>query len=264
MAAAILIAALTGATLLLFYEPEWWFPQAISIHAQDYDVQFLRTLWVAGLIFLLSQALLCWVIFRFRDRGLPASRAEGSRKLEILWSAATGVVFIGLAAAGQGIWARVHLENSSPDSIRVEVLARQFAWSFRYPGADGSFGRIDIRQVDDSAGNPFGIDSRDSRGRDDITTALLHVPAGQPVELLLRSRDVIHSFFVRELRLKQDVVPGMTIPLRFTAEKPGTYEVPCSELCGLGHHQMRSALVVMTTEAFEAWLREEAGKAAGQ
>jgi len=257
MALAILIAALAGATIALFFQPRWWFPEAISEHAKAYDAQFVLTLWVIGCIFVVAQGLLAWVIFRYRDRGQTPAAGEGNSRLELIWTSATAVVFVGLAFAGQGIWARVHLDGADPAALRVEVMAKQFAWSYRYPGADGQFGRIDIRQIDDAAGNPFGIDSRDARGRDDLTGALLRVPAGRPVELVLKSRDVIHNFFVRELRIKQDVVPGMAIPLRFVADKPGTYEVPCSELCGLGHHQMRSSLIVMPAGEFDAWLKEE-------
>jgi cytochrome c oxidase subunit 2 len=264
MAIALLIAALAAATVALFFQPKWWFPDAISAHAKAYDAQFLLTLCVIGAIFLLAQALLVWVIFRYRDRGQTPSTTAGSHKLEIIWTAATAVVFLGLAFTGQGVWSSLHLRAAAAETLRIEVLAKQFAWSYRYAGADGVFGRVDIRQIDDSSGNPFGIDAKDASGRDDITAALLRVPAGRPVELHLKSRDVIHNFFVRELRLKQDTVPGMTIPLRFIADKPGTYEVPCSELCGLGHHQMRSSLIVMPAEAFDQWLRDEQQKVAAQ
>jgi cytochrome c oxidase subunit 2 len=262
MAIAILIAALAGATVALFFQPRWWFPDAISAHAKAYDAHFLLTLCVIGAIFVFAQGLLAWVIIRYRDRGQTPSPTAGNHTLEIVWTTATAVIFLGLAFAGQGIWASIHLDAPSPNAVRVEVIAKQFAWSYRYPGPDGVFGRIDIRQIDDASGNPFGIDSKDRAGRDDITGAILRVPAGRQVELLLKSRDVIHNFFVRELRLKQDVVPGLTIPLRFTADTPGTYEVPCSELCGLGHHQMRSSLVVMSPADFEAWLQEAQQKVA--
>lgn len=261
MAIAILIAALAGATMALFFQPRWWFPDAISAHAKAYDAHFLVTLWVIGCIFVFAQGLLAWAVFRFRDRGQTPSASDGNGTLEIVWTSATAVVFLGLVFAGQGIWAGVHLDGTDPRALQVEVLAKQFAWSYRYAGADGAFGRVDIRQIDDAGGNAFGIDSKDPKGRDDIAAAILRVPAGRPIELRLKSRDVIHNFFVRELRLKQDVVPGMTIPLRFTADKPGTYEVPCSELCGLGHHQMRSSLVVMPPAEFEQWLQEAQQKA---
>lgn len=262
MAIAILIAALAGATVALFFQPRWWFPDAISAHAKTYDAHFLFTLCVIGAIFVFAQGLLTWVILRYRDRGQAPSAHEGNNTLELVWTSATAVVFLGLAFAGQGIWAGIHLDAPAANALRVEVLAKQFAWSYRYPGPDGAFGRVDTRQIDDASGNPFGIDAKDPAGRDDITGAILRVPAGRQVELLLKSRDVIHNFFVRELRLKQDVVPGITIPLRFTADTPGSYEVPCSELCGLGHHQMRSSLVVMAPADFDAWLQEAQQKAA--
>lgn len=242
--------------------PLWWLPRAISEHARAYDAQFLLTAAVVGLLFLVSQGLLLVVVVRGRDRGQTPWTVSDRPAWERAWTLATAAIFIGLALAGRSVWTAAALPAPETKPMTVEVLAKQFAWSYRYPGADGVFGKTDARQIDDSTGNPFGVDSRDPNGRDDVTTALLRVPAGRPVELILRSRDVIHSFFVRELRLKQDVVPGMAIPLRFAADTPGTYEVPCSELCGLGHHQMRSALIVQSPEAFAEWMAEEQRKAA--
>jgi cytochrome c oxidase subunit II len=260
MALAALLAALAAATLLFFGEPRWWFPAPISEHARAYDAQFRLTLWITGAIFLLAQGLLAWVVLRARDRGQTPSTTEGNNRLELIWTAATAALFLGMLFWGQQIWAGVHLGTNAPGALEVEVLAKQFAWSYRYPGPDGKFGRTSVRAIDDSAGNPFGIVDADSAGADDITAAALRVPAGREILLHLKSRDVIHNFFVRELRLKQDVMPGMVIPLRFTASTPGVYEVPCSELCGLGHHQMRSTLIVMPPEEFDSWLREQASR----
>jgi cytochrome c oxidase subunit 2 len=256
MALAILVVAVMIATVLLFVRPMGWLPAAISAQARAYDDQLGRSLWIIGLIFIAAHLLLAWVLLRHRDRGQAPARTEGSTRLEWIWTAATGVLFLGLAMAGQGIWAGVHWPAAQPE-IRVEVLAKQFAWSFRYPGPDGVFGRLQASAIDDAGGNPFGIDSSDPAGKDDIVAPLLRVPAGRPVVLELTSRDVIHSFFVRELRWKQDVVPGMRIPLRLQADQPGTYEVPCTELCGLGHHQMRTALIAMAPDDFAAWLAEQ-------
>jgi cytochrome c oxidase subunit 2 len=137
------------------------------------------------------------------------------------------------------------------------VLAKQFAWSFRYPGPDGQFGPTSAARMDDASGNPFGLDPNDPAGKDDIVSGTLRIPAGRPVRLILNSPDVIHSFFVRELRLKQDVVPGMRIPLSFTVDIPGTYEIPCAELCGLGHHQMRTTMIVMPSGDYGRWKQEQ-------
>ena len=179
------------------------------------------------------------------------------KRLELFWLTATTVLFLGLLLMGAKTWAGVQFTAAPRDAEPIEVLARQFAWNFRYPGADKRFGRTDISLINEASGNPFGLDDADPASRDDIVSATLRVPAGKPVNLTLRSLDVIHSFFVRELRIKQDLVPGMQIPLHFIADVPGTYEVPCAELCGLGHHQMRTTIIVMPPAEFEAWKREQ-------
>jgi cytochrome c oxidase subunit 2 len=201
-----------------------------------------------------------YAIIRFRDRGGTARYSHGNNVLEVIWTSATAILFIGLVLAGTRIWAAVHFEEAPANAMRIEVMAKQFAWSFRYPGPDGKFGKTDVRQVNDQGGNPFGIDDKDPAGKDDISSASLKVPVGKPIQLILKSRDVIHNFFVRELRLKQDIVPGMEIPFHFQADQIGTYEVPCSELCGLGHHQMRTTLEVMSEADFQKWLQEQAAQ----
>jgi cytochrome c oxidase subunit 2 len=215
---------------------------------------------VTGVIFFCAQIALGWMIVRFRDRGGTARYSHGNNVLELVWTSATAVLFIGLVLAGTRIWAAVHFADAPADAMKIEVMSKQFAWSFRYPGPDGKFGRTDLKLVNDQGGNPFGIDDKDPEGKDDITSASIKVPAGKPIQLIMRSRDVIHNFFVRELRLKQDIVPGMEIPLHFQADVPGVYEVPCSELCGLGHHQMRTTLEVMPQADFDKWLREQAAQ----
>jgi cytochrome c oxidase subunit 2 len=212
---------------------------------------------VTGVIFILAQAGLGYAIFRFRDRGQPASTSHGNNRLEVLWTSATAVLFVGAVLLSTQLWAGVHLAPEPADPLRVEVNGKQFAWNFRYPGPDGKFGRTDFKLINDTAGNPLGLDDSDPDAKDDIVSPTIKVPAGRPVLLRLRSNDVIHNFFVRELRIKQDLVPGMEIPLRFQADQTGSYEVPCSELCGLGHQQMRTVLDVLTPAEFEKWLREQ-------
>lgn len=251
-----LIAAVTA---VLIAGKFWWFPPPISALAVDFDHQFSLTLVVIGGIFLLAQIGLGFVILRFRDRGRPARFHQGDQRLEVVWTAATTVLFLGLALAGNRIWGAIHLEAESPEALQVEVAAKQFSWSFRYPGTDGKFGRTDIKLINDAAGNPFGLDDKDPAARDDIMTSALRVPVGRPVLLTMQARDVIHNLFVPELRIKQDLVPGMRIPFPFQADKTGDYEIACSELCGLGHHQMRSVLRVMTQDSFDEWLTEQGG-----
>lgn len=235
----------------------WWFPAAISRHAVGYDVQFTRTLIAAAVIFFAAQGSLIAIVWRFRSRARlrRADRKTSNGRLELVWTTATACLFLGLLLMGGHVWASVQFSAAPSNSEVIEVLAKQFAWNFRYPGPDGHFGRTDIHLINDADNNPFGLDDRDPFAKDDIMSATLRVPAGRPVKLTLTSRDVIHSFFVRELRIKQDLVPGMRIPLHFQADVPGTYEVPCAELCGLGHNQMRTTVIVMPAGDYERWKR---------
>jgi cytochrome c oxidase subunit 2 len=233
----------------------WWLPVAISDHAAAYDAQFWLTLITAGIIFVAVQIALILIVWRYRRAVAPVRADSEGTRLETMWTAATTILFLGLLALGGRIWAAVQFTAAPRDAEVIEVLSKQFAWSFRYAGPDGKFGRVDFRLVDDAAGNPAGLDPNDPAGKDDIVGANLRVPAGRPVELMLNSMDVIHSFFVRELRLKQDSVPGMRIPIHFTATTPGTYEIPCAELCGLGHFQMRATMIVLPPAEYEQWKR---------
>jgi cytochrome c oxidase subunit 2 len=258
MLLGLIVWFLTVVICYLFFGHYWLFPPPISQHGQAYDAQFNITLWVTGVIFFLAQVALGYAIIKFRDKGGTAKYSHGNNVLEAVWTSATALLFIGLVLAGTRIWAAVHFAEAPADALRIEVMSKQFAWAFRYAGPDGKFGRTDLKQINDQGGNPFGVDEKDPAGKDDITSASIKVPAGKPILLILRSRDVIHNFFVRELRLKQDIVPGMEIPFHFQADQIGVYEVPCSELCGLGHHQMRTTLEVMSPENFEKWKQEQA------
>jgi cytochrome c oxidase subunit 2 len=248
LAAAILLVV-TCATWALFFVRPAWFPVPISLAGLEWDRQFAVTLWVTGAIFTAAQLALVWVVIRKKRPGGTGKREANWP--EIVWTTATAALFLSLAFAGSRGWATV--AKVTPDTETVEVYAHQFAWHFRYPGPDGRFGRTSLDLISDSSGNSLGLDPTDSRGKDDIVTATLRVPVGRKVVLVLHSRDVIHDFFVRELRTKQDVVPGMEIPLEIRVEKPGQYEIACAELCGLGHSQMRSLLIAMPSAEFDLW-----------
>jgi cytochrome c oxidase subunit 2 len=152
----------------------------------------------------------------------------------------------------------VRVTEPAANAIHIEVTANQFVFNFRYPGPDGKFGKLEPKQISPSTGNPVGIDSNDPAGKDDIVVPTLTVPVNRQVELLIRSQDVIHNFFVRELRLQQDAVPGMVIPIHFTAEQVGQYEIVCTQLCGLGHSRMHSYLNVVSDSDYENFLKQQA------
>jgi len=151
---------------------------------------------------------------------------------------------------GQRVWASLHLNAPPPGSLQIEVVAQQFSWNFHYAGQDKVFGRTDPGLIDDSALNFVGIDDTDPNSKDDAVVSTLIIPANRPVELILRSKDVTHSFWVPQLRFKQDLVPGMNIRVHFTAVKTGKFELACAELCGMNHYKMKSYLLVLPENEF--------------
>jgi cytochrome c oxidase subunit II len=252
---AVIIWIITILSVALFFVRKWWFPEAISQHGPAYDRQFLITILVVGISFVAAQAALGWAVWKFRDTGKPGDRAiytHGSNRLEVLWTVITAIVFIALAVMGQSVWASLRLYDAPPGSYTVEAVAQQFQWNFHYAGADNKFGRTDPSLIDDGTLNFVGLDSGDAASADDSVTATLVVPAGRPVELRLRSKDVIHNFWVPQLRFKQDLVPGMEIKVHFTANKVGKYELACAELCGQLHFKMKSYMLVLPEEEIQA------------
>ncbi len=256
MLLAIFIGIVTLVTTAGAVTRRFWLPAGINEHAAAFDSWLGIVIAILGMAFVATQIALAWVILKHRDRGQRAVYSEGSPRFEVFSTAIVAILFVGASVGGARLWTGVH-SSDQPAALRIEVLAKQFAWNFRYAGPDGRFARTKLGLRNDATGNPFGIDATDPAAADDVSNAALRVPAGQLIELRLNAQDVIHSFFVRELRLKQDAVPGMEIPLRFVAAKPGTYEIACAELCGLGHHQMRSVLIVMPPAEFAAWLVQQ-------
>ena len=251
---AVVIWALTLGSVSLFFVKKWWFPTAISSHAPALDRQFLITIIVVGLAFTAAQVGLGYMVWKYRDTGGPgrAKYTHGSSRLEVLWTIITAVIFIGLAVMGQSVWASLHFNQAPPGSFQVEVVAQQFQWNFHYAGRDGVPGRTDPSLIDDSTLNFIGLDEADPNAKDDAVHSVLAVPVGRPVELILRSKDVIHNFFVPQLRFKQDLVPGMAIRVHFTANTPGKYELACAELCGQLHFKMRSFMLVLPEDEHRA------------
>jgi cytochrome c oxidase subunit II len=257
LALAVFIVLMTVVTVYFFMAKTWWFPPSITDIGHEIDAQFMRTLLITGVVFVAAQFGLALAIYRFRDHGQKASYFEGNNTMEIIWTLATIVLFVGLGLYARSAWAEVHFTDASPGALPIEVTAQQFVWNFRYAGPDGKFGRIKPELVSASTGNPVGLDSTDPASKDDIVSPIIAVPAGREVDLILRSQDVTHSFFVRELRLKQDAVPGMEIHMHFTANDPGTYDLVCAELCGLGHYRMHTTLNVMSEADFAKWVSDQ-------
>jgi cytochrome c oxidase subunit 2 len=261
---AVLIWLICLALSVPFFTQQWWFPEAITDHGRGVDSQFMLTLVVTGVIFILAHFALGYAVMKFgAKRSGPADYFEGNERWEILWTTAATILFVGLTFMGYSAWAEVRFAEAksappNPDRVIVEVTGQQFVWNMRYPGPDGRFGPLDNKLINDAMGNPLGIVRTHPDGRDDITVPRMTVPVGREVEVVLRTKDVLHNFFVPELRIKLDTVPGLVGSLRFRPDKVGTYEIPCSELCGLGHYKMRSFMDVVEPAQYEAWLQEQA------
>ena len=261
---ALIIWLLAIASVLLFVVGPWQPPPAISELARRIDAQINLTFALAGFIFLAAQMALGYAVFRFgKANARPTGGSAVSDRLEMLWPTGGVVLFVGLALRGYSALAEARFEvcqnePASENRLVVEVVGQQFVWNMRYAGADGVFGPTDVKMVDDALGNPLGIDRDHPYGADDIVVPRMAVPVNSEGELSLKSKDVLHNFFVPELRIKLDTVPGLEQRLRFKPEVTGTYEIACSELCGLGHYRMRSFVEVLEPEVFEAWLVEQA------
>ena len=218
-----------------------WLPENVSTFGQGVDNLFVLIYWITSIVFLAVMAVLIVFIIKYRfQEGRKAEYIEGSTTLEITWTAATTVIVFGLAMLSLPQWNKIKLPSQFPGNpgAVVQVNGKQFNWDMTYPGPDGEWGTDDDLQLENQ----------------------LHVPVNEVVHIRLTADDVIHSFFVPQLRLKQDALPGRFINMWFEATKPGTYEIPCAELCGFGHSGMLGYLTVHTEEDYAAWVNERWGE----
>jgi cytochrome c oxidase subunit 2 len=236
-----------GAFAYAPFSPDWWLPNpadepghVVSSAGREIDALFLIILWLSGIVFIATQAALVWAQFRYADRvdaeGKPVRPAHyfhGSQRLEMVWTIIPAGVLLFLALYQMGTWADIKFRSAAPRTpVLAEVTARQFQWAIKYPGPDGKIGTVD----------------------DLFTINDLHLVKDEMALIQLKSADVIHSFFLPQMRIKQDAVPGMTIPVWFDSDRAGRFELACAELCGWGHYKMRGDVVVHETrEDFEAW-----------
>jgi cytochrome c oxidase subunit 2 len=215
-------------------------PENVSTYGGRIDGLFYLILWITGIIFIVVESVLLFFLFRYRHReGRPAHYTHGSNRLEVIWTIVPAVICVVLALLSRRSWADIK-QNMPKGAMHVEITAEQFAWNIRYPGPDGNLNSAD----------------------DVVTLNQLHFPVGRPLIVTLHSKDVIHSFFLPEFRVKQDAVPGMTTRIWFEATRTGHWEITCAELCGLGHYRMKGFVTVQTAEEFERWLAETAREAA--
>ena len=211
-----------------------WFPHDISTFGPQIDWLFILIFWITVIIWALVMIAMVTFMVRYRHRpGRKAEYIEGNPRLEVFWTTATAVILIALALMSKSTWAEIK-EHGPPGQAFYQVAGKQFNWEITYPGPDGKFG-------------PKAVTIENE----------MHVPVNQVVRIELTSKDVIHSFFVPSMRLKQDAVPGRTIHVWFQAREAGTYAIPCAELCGFGHSGMQGTLTVESEADFRKWLKDQ-------
>lgn len=235
----------------------FWLPPDLSEHGSRIDTLITFLHWFMAALFIGWGTFFVFCLVRFRQReGHTASRAvvkaKASKYLEVTVVVVEAVLLIWFAMP---VWARYRDDPPPPDSNRLEVrvVAEQFAWNIHYPGPDGKFGATSPDLID-AALNPIGLDESDPAAADDVVTInQLNMPVNRDVYVRLTSKDVIHSFSLPKLRIKQDVIPGMEIPVWFKPVQTGKMDIACAQLCGLGHYRMRGQATVMTEDEFNTW-----------
>jgi cytochrome c oxidase subunit II len=235
-------------------------PPAASAHAGDIDLVITLVHWLMLALFMGWGAYFAWVLVRFRQRRQPVADHAGATG-RVALGVEVGVVIAEaalLVLIALPIWfARISADAPSTNSLVVRVIAEQFVWNVHYPGADNAFGATAAARV--SPSNPLGLDRDSPGGNDDVVVQnQLHVPVGRAVFIQLSSKDVIHSFGIPAMRVKQDAVPGVLAPVHFTPVQEGRFDIVCSQLCGIAHFRMRGVLTVETATAFNAFLANEA------
>ena len=255
------------------------FPIMSSSHGLEIDYMNGWVHWLMLILFVGWGIFFIYVLFRFRAGANPKANYDGvtshfSRYTEYGVIIFEAFLLIGFAYP---MWAKVKTQVPTIDenTIEVRVVAQQFAWNVHYPGEDGLFGDTNSDLVDEEV-NPIGLDRKSSNGKDDITTInQLHLPVNKQAMIYLSSKDVIHSLSLPEMRVKQDAIPGMTIPVFFTptmtssvfleiikgtAREGMGYEISCAQLCGNTHLRMKGYLTVHEDNGFEDWLDEQAAE----
>jgi cytochrome c oxidase subunit 2 len=214
-----------------------WLPKDVSSHGKEIDSLFYFILALTGVVFIATELLLFWFLWKYDAAARGEQKAtylHGSHTLEVVWTIIPAVLLLFLAIYQMNAWADVKMRRPVM-APTVEVVARQFEWRLRYPGRDGQLGTPDdLFLVND-----------------------LHVPVDEDVLIQLKSMDVLHSFFLPNLRIKQDAVPGMKIPVWFKATEIGQYDLVCAELCGWGHYKMKGRITIESREDFDAWLERK-------
>lgn len=237
-------------------------PPAASAHSPIIDSLLLHVHWMVLGLFVGWSIYFVYVLVRYRSGRQPHAYRQGTRGGVAIFIFAGVVVSEAVLLVGSALplwFERTVTPKPAGNPVVIRVVAQQFAWNIHYPGADGRFGETSLSLVSDD--NPIGLDRSSPFGKDDVvTTGELHLPVSRPVIIELSSKDVIHSFGIPAMRVKQDVIPGLSSSVWFTPTMAGEFEVVCSQLCGAGHYRMRAVVTVESEDAFRKFLAEQAAE----
>ena len=252
--AIIFVLIIIGSIIFHFWSPWWWTP--VASNWGNIDDTIILSFWVTGAVFVAVCLFMAYCVWAYRYR--PDRKAEykpEDKKLEfrLTWLTALGVA--ALLAPGLVVWNK--FITVPENAMKIEVVAYQWGWNYRLPGADGVLGKTSVGLISDD--NPYGLDISDPNSKDDIIVmdSDLHLEINQPVKVELRSLDVLHNFYVPQFRAKMDMLPGIITYYWFTPEKKGDYEVLCAEYCGTGHYAMRGRVLVDEEKEYSNWLAKQ-------
>jgi cytochrome c oxidase subunit 2 len=243
-------------------------PERAAVGAKPIDDLMVWVHYLMLVLFIGWVAYFCYALWRFNVKRNAKANYEGSKSsmpkyIEIVIVLAEAVLLLCLAVP---LWGKNVQQFPDPQKATlIQVQAQQFGWNYRYAGMDGKFGQQEMKLVADN--NIFGVDTNDPAAKDDIQyyNGNLHCVTNKPVIIYLGSKDVIHSFKLVAMRMTQDAIPGLRIPLTFTPTKLGRYQIECAQLCGGGHAAMAGGFVLVETqEEFDKWMKSQAAKVAPQ
>ncbi|MBV8273043.1 MAG: cytochrome c oxidase subunit II [Cupriavidus sp.] len=255
MAIAIALVIIVVASVLFHFVSPWW-ATPLASNWKQMDDTLTITLVITGLFFVVINLLVGYIVWRFRHReGHRAAYEPESPKLELWLVGLTAVGIMALLAPGLIVYA--DYVRPPREAMIVEVVGQQWQWAFRFPGKSGQLGTSDPRFV--SGANPLGLNPDDPNGQDNVLVLgpEVHLPLNRPIKVLLRSKDVLHDFYVPPFRARMNMVPGMVTSFWFTPTKAGRFDILCAQLCGVGHYNMRGHVVVEDQAAFDAWLSKQ-------
>ena len=240
-----------------------WLPPDYSAHGWQVDQIIVITHWLMLILFVFWSAYFLYVLYRFRASRHPRASYHGMQSHWSTWSEAgvavvEVVLLVGFSIPGWYRWSS-RVDKAQANPFEVRIVAEQFAWNVHYPGPDGKFGRTAVNLI--TSTNSLGLDMSDPDAKDDVVALnQLHLPVNREALIHVTSKDVIHSFKLPVMRVEQDAIPGMDVPIHFTPIRTTNgdrWEIACAQLCGLGHYRMRGQINVDTQPDLEKWMASQ-------